>query len=226
MHSDKAYVLHKKPYKDSSELVKLLGQSTGIIDVISKGSRNPKSPFKGQLQPFIESQISYVGRSALKTLIQAEQVGINQACAYLNHVSMLYCNELILLLNFNDDLDFDLYSEYAKTIELLKQNAKVSLILRKFEWYLCCALGYQPSLPADIKPSDSVVFCPTNGLEINQHIKTCTAQSFELFIDEQPLSAVQLKEVNQLMRTIINHMVHGKTIQSRALLINQFNAEK
>ena len=219
MISDQAYVLHKRPFKDSSELIKVLGKHSGVMDLISKGSRNPKSKFKGQLQPFIESQISYSGRSELKTLIHSEQVGVNPACAYLNHVSMLYCNELILLLTFNEDYHAELFELYALTIKALKSTDKVSLILRQFEWRLCCSQGYQLSLPKHIKPTDYVAFCPINGLVVSDQHNPCKAASFSHFVSGQVMSSLMLNEINHLMRTVIDHMVHGKTIQSRALLI-------
>ncbi len=224
MISDQAYVLHKRPFKDSSELIKVLGKQSGVIDLVSKGSRNPKSKVKGQLQPFIECQISYSGRSDLKTLVQSEQVGVNPVCAYLNHVSMLYCNELILLLTFNEDYHAELFELYARTIKALQSAAKVSLILRQFEWRLCCSQGYQLSLPKHIDSTDFVAFCPVNGLVVSDRLKTCTAASFSQFIKGQPLSSTMLKEINHLMRSVIDHMVHGKTIQSRALLIKPTTA--
>ncbi len=220
MISDQAFVLHKRPFKDNSELLKVLTKNNGIIDLVGKGSRNPKSKFKGQLQPFIETEISYAGKSDLKTLVQSEQVGLIHDCAYINHVSMLYCNELLLLLKLNDEHQADLYQDYARTIEALKVAKSVSYILRQFEWRLCCSQGYELSLPETIKATDYVSFCPVNGLVLSQHNKNCTAESFVRFINGEAMDASRLKAVNHLMRDVINHMVHGKVIQSRALLIN------
>ena len=71
MISDQAFIIHKRKYKDSSEIVKLLTRQNGIIDVLAKGSFGNKSKFKGQLHPFIELQVTYTGRSELKTLVDA-----------------------------------------------------------------------------------------------------------------------------------------------------------
>ncbi len=47
-----AYVLHTRPYQESSLLVELLTPQ-GRISVIAKGAKRPKSSYRGILQPFI-----------------------------------------------------------------------------------------------------------------------------------------------------------------------------
>lgn len=218
MISDHAFVLHKRKFKDSSELIKILTKNHGLIDAIAKGSRGPKSKLKGQLQSFIEAEISYSGKSNLKTLISAEQVGIVTACSYVNHVSMLYCNELMLLLNLDEEACRLAYPYYQNTVKLLVVSKKVSVILRYFEWQLCCIQGYQMILNDDIKPSDYIEFKPDCGIEISQSRRACKAQFFVDFLAKKELSNEAIKGINQLMKHVINHMVNGKTIQSRLLL--------
>lgn len=218
MLHDRAYVLHKKPYKDSSELIKILSQQHGVIDLLGKGSRNPKSKFKGQLHPFMACDISFTGRSSLKTLVHVEQSGSPFKSPYINQVAMLYCNELLLLSNYHDEANQSTYASYAQTIEALKQAPSVGLILREFEWQLCCAMGYELSLPPGALPEDGITFDPVNGLEVNVSQACCPAQVFERFLQQKAMSSTQLKQLNVLMRLVVNHLVHGKTIQSRALL--------
>ena len=218
MWHDQAFVLHKKPYKDSSELIKILSQQHGVVDLLGKGSRNPKSKFKGQLQPFMECEISFTGRSSLKTLVQAEQSGSPFKSEYVNQVAMLYCNELLLLSNYHDEANQVIYASYAETIRALQKAAAVSLILRQFEWQLCCAMGYELTLPDAALPDDGLSFDPVNGLEIKQAPPHCPASVFARFLQSKQLDSSQLRQLNGLMRPVVNHLVHGKTIQSRALL--------
>ncbi|WP_223788988.1 DNA repair protein RecO [Marinicella meishanensis] len=218
MLHDRAYVLHKKPYKDSSELIKIFSQHHGVVDVLGKGSRGPKSKFKGQLQPFIECEVSFTGRSALQTLVSAEQPGAPFKTGYTNHVAMLYCNELLLLSNYHDEANQAIYHCYAQTIDGLKSATSVALLLRRFEWQLYCAMGYELTLPQGAKDQDHLAFDSINGLGIKPQSDQCTVAVFRLFTQGADLSAEQLKPLNRLMRGVINHLVHGKTIQSRALL--------
>ncbi len=224
MITDQAFILHKRAYKDSSQLIKLITLDHGIIDVIAKGSLRPKSKLNGQLQPFALAQVNWIGKSALKTLIDAEQSAVLQRCAYKSHVSMLYCNELLTLLRIDEHATQAIFAAYQHTVQALQQSTVVRQILRRFEWRLCCELGYELQLPNESNDDDLLEFDPTNGLIINnkqQHqgkYHPCTVHSFQQFIDSEAMTAEQLNQISHLMRVVINHLVNGKTIQSRALL--------
>lgn len=218
MLTDQAYILHKRPYQDSSELLRCLTHQHGMVDAIAKGSRNPKSKFKGQLQPFIPVQISLTGKSQLKTVTHAEQIGVMPTAAYLNHVSMLYCNELLLLLNLDQEACVSVFPHYAKTIEVLINVKQMSLVLRKFEWFLCGIQGYQLSLPEGLAADDGIDFDPLQGLHLSNQKQACSQQIFSDFLNNRTLEISQLKGLNRVMKKVVNHLVHGKPIQSRQLL--------
>ncbi|TDR16287.1 DNA repair protein RecO [Marinicella litoralis] len=218
MYSDQAFVLHKRPYKNSSELVKLLTLKSGLVDLISKGSRSSRSKFKGMLQPFVLTQVFYTGRSSLKTLTEVSQQAVLKPCPYKNHVSMLYCNELLLLIGMQDEVHSEIFNAYQLTVEQLQNSRSVSLILRKFEWFLSQNIGYELNLPASVNPTDFIEFDPLNGLQKSKQTKICSVHTFNQFIGQQKLNSVEIKEINHLMKSVVNHMVHGKTIQSRNLL--------
>jgi len=220
MFSDQAFVIHKRAYKDSSELIKLLTLENGLVDLISKGSRNPKSKFKGHLQPFLVTEVFFSGKSNLKTLIDASQQGTAKSCAYKNHVSMLYCNELMLLIQIDSESCHQIFEAYQATIEQLHINKTVSLPLRKFEWFLSRQLGYELNVPDEAEETDFVEFDPSSGLLINNQHKTCLVSSLNKFIANKDVNSVEMKQINQLMKSVVNHLVHGKTINSRALLMN------
>ncbi|MCB1583752.1 MAG: DNA repair protein RecO [Xanthomonadales bacterium] len=220
MHTDIAFVLHKRAYKESSELIKLLTKNHGIVDVIAKGSRKPKSKLNGQLQPFSPIEIVYSGRSELKTLTSAFQQGAVKACAYKNHVSMLYCSELLTLLHLDNEACHELFTAYQTAVMALQNTHAVSLILRKFEWQLTQNLGYELSIPPGVEKNDFLSFDPGHGLLLNNDNKICPVSSLKKFTSNQPMQASDIKQVNELMKSVVNHLVHGKTIQSRALLMN------
>lgn len=218
MLTDKAFILHKRAFKESSELIKLLTKSHGVIDVIAKGSRKPKSRLHGQLQPFMLTEVVFVGRSELKTLTHASQQGLLQNCAYKNHVSMLYLSELMTLIQVDCDVCSKLFDDYEKTVAQLPLAGSVSLLLRKFEWSLCKHLGYELNLPVESTQSDFISFDPFLGLQVNNKDKVCSTATLRSFISNEKLLSSEIKQINILMKTVVNHLVHGKTIQSRQLL--------
>jgi len=218
MYNDHAFVLHKKPYKDSSELVKLITEEYGIIDVIAKGSRRPKTKLKGQLQPFILTQINFIGKSPLKTLINAEQQTVINQCSYTHHVSLLYCNELLVLLKLDEEAAKSVFKSYEQVIGRLLSNQPVNLALREFEWLLCCVSGYELTVPKSVGTGDFVKFDYENGL-VEDHTKQgCLVSSFTTFLAAKRLDQKQTKDVSRLMREVVKHMIGGKTIESRRLL--------
>jgi len=218
MITDDAFVLHKINYKNSSEIVKLLTQNHGRIDVVAKGSRGRKSPFKGHLQAFIETTISCQGRQDLKTLTQAEQSGLAGSTDYLNQVAMLYCNELLLLLNMDEEHSTTVYPIYRELLKALRVSQSVALLLRHFELKLCELSGYALTVDQDIADESTLVFQADQGLVASQGHKNCNAGAFRKFVQQQSLSSEELHGLNRLFRSVVHHLVGGRRIRSRELL--------
>lgn len=59
MIKTRAIVLHRFPYSDSSWIVKVLAEESGIVSFIVKGGKRKDSPFKGALDPLSLSEIVY-----------------------------------------------------------------------------------------------------------------------------------------------------------------------
>ncbi|KAA3639305.1 MAG: DNA repair protein RecO [Proteobacteria bacterium] len=213
-----AFILHKIPYKNSSEIVRLLTQTHGRIDVVAKGSRSQKSVFKGQLQAFIKTTISFQGKHALKTLTQAEQTGLTKPADYLNQVAMLYCNELLLMLNMDEEQGIAVYPVYRDLIHKLNSAESVTLLLRYFELTLCRLSGYALSINNDVADNADLVFQANHGLVVSHGHQNCNAETFRRFINRQPLNTAEIRGISRLFRTVVNHLVGGRAIRSRELL--------
>ncbi|MBC7182459.1 MAG: DNA repair protein RecO, partial [Marinobacter sp.] len=63
-----AYVLHRRPWRETSLMVDLFTLNHGRMTVIAKGANSAKSPLKAQLQPFQALVVDWTGRGDLKTL--------------------------------------------------------------------------------------------------------------------------------------------------------------
>lgn len=218
MISDIGYVLHKSAWKDNSELIRLLTMNHGRVDVVAKGSKRNRSPFYQQLHPFMLTQLSFTGRGSLQTLTMAEQTGTHQLYPYLNQVSMLYCNELLMLLTMDEATARQVYPLYEQVINALRQPGPVVGPLRRFEWSLSQCMGYQLAIPQAADEAVSLTFDPLNGLVRSKEQSGCSAATLHAFVDQQSLSPDQWQQISRLMRQIIHHLVHGKPIKSRQLL--------
>jgi len=218
MITDRGYVLHKSAWKDSSELLRLFTCHHGRVDVIAKGSKRNKSAFYQQLHPFLLTELSFTGRGSLHTLIMAEQTGTHRAYPYINQVSMLYCNELMMLITLDEVTAKAVYPLYEQVINALKQGGSVRAPLRHFEWSLTQCLGYQLELPEHNNGSVRLMFDPVNGLVEGGAQQGCPLSDLQAFVHQQELTVEQWQQVSRLMRQIISHLVHGKAIKTRQLL--------
>ena len=54
-----AIVLHRFPYSDSSFIVKVLTEESGIVSFIVKGGKKKESPFRGALDPLALSEVVF-----------------------------------------------------------------------------------------------------------------------------------------------------------------------
>lgn len=217
MNSDQAYILHRRPFSDNSEIIYFLTQTHGILHSLAKGSKNNRSKFKGQLQAFTPTTISWSGKSSLKTLTQAEQSHRPTALNYPNQVALLYLNELILIIDMESGLYQQLFKQYQTTTQQLSTTTNIAYHLRRFEWFLCCLLGYRLQLPTNIKPQQHIVFSTQDGLIIDHQHRKCQANDFLCLTHNQPLSPNQQKAINWLMRPIVHHLSNGKPIKTREL---------
>jgi DNA repair protein RecO (recombination protein O) len=138
-----AFVLHTRPYRETSQLVDLFVASMGKVSVVAKGSRTSRSAVKGLLQPFLPLHIRYSGKSNLKTLVQLEARSPPVVLQGERLFSALYLNELLYHLLEPDTEYPGLYSSYFQTLLVLSdQQQPVSPILRQFELLLLQLLGY------------------------------------------------------------------------------------
>lgn len=144
-----AYVLHLRPYRDTSALVDLLTPDYGRLSVVVRGVRKSKSPKRQLLNPFHGLLISFQGEGDLKLLTQFEsnQRFFNLHAAYL--YSGFYLNELIVRLLPEMDAHNDLFSLYETSIQALHQQEDIEPILRRFEFRLLMELGYAIDLQVD-----------------------------------------------------------------------------
>lgn len=137
-----AYVLHSRPYKETSALVSLLTLDYGRIDGVARGVRQKKSRNRALLQPLQPLQLSWRGDSSLKTLFDIEACGPLPMLGGRALSCVLYANELLNRLLLPQEPAPELFREYALLIAQLQQPEQLEPSLRSFEWQLLATLGY------------------------------------------------------------------------------------
>ncbi|MBT09659.1 MAG: DNA repair protein RecO [Gammaproteobacteria bacterium] len=165
-----AFVIHSKPYKETSLIVTFLCRSAGKISAVAKGAKRKKSKFSGQLEPFQLLNIDFRGKGNLKTLYLAETTNpYKDFISKENLYSGFYINELINFLLVQSDESEELFQLYKESIEELKTKEELEPILRNFELDILANLGYQIDFFNDlnseeeIKSGKSYKYSPQSG---------------------------------------------------------------
>lgn len=142
IHSQPAFLLHSRPFRDSSLLADFLTRDHGRISAIARGVRSSKSKTRALLQAFIPLQINLSGKSELKTLTQVEALGSMPPLKQKSLFAAMYMNELLVRLLHNQDGDAELFSLYEKCLHSLAYTQDIEPLLRNFELDLLELLGY------------------------------------------------------------------------------------
>jgi len=132
------YVLHRRPYGETSLLVDLFARGGGRLRLVARGARRDRAG-----QPFTELAVAWSGRGQLKTLARAEPVPAS--CPPLGGRALylgLYLNELLLRLLPEGDPHPRLYDRYRSLLAELAAGIEAEPLLRRFELALLEELGY------------------------------------------------------------------------------------
>ena len=83
IHDQTAFVLHARPWRETSLLVEVLSAEHGRIGLVARGVQGPKKHvLRAALQPMQSIRFDGVQRGELAQLTSAEAAHIHQAAAY------------------------------------------------------------------------------------------------------------------------------------------------
>lgn len=153
-----AYILHSRPYRDSSVILEVFTAEQGRISLVGRGARRRARGGSNAalLQPFIPLLLSFSGRSEMKTLTQVETAGTAPVLKGERLFSGLYVNELLTRLLHRHDPHPQLFAVYSDTLRELSTAGSVDDVLRRFEFRLLNELGYSFDLCADGRTGELV----------------------------------------------------------------------
>jgi DNA repair protein RecO (recombination protein O) len=137
-----AWLLHSRPFRDTSVLLDFLTPEFGRVSAIARGARGPRSKHKAILQPFQPLTISLFGRSELLNLRDVEAAGPGVLLTGERLFSALYVNELMTRLLRGHEGEATLFGLYSTVLAGLGSNAELEPLLRDFELRVLDALGF------------------------------------------------------------------------------------
>ena len=222
-----AYLLHRRPYANSSLLIEYFSAVHGRFPAIAKGITGGKRRHAaaGVLQPFVPMLIHCAGRGEVKHLTQYE--ALSPAVAL--HGRALYCgfylNELLMRLLQRNDPHETLFALYGDTLRQLSDESVVQQALRNFEVSLLQELGYGLILDHDVRSGEPLrpeqryhylfeqgpVAATADGQSI-VHGSTLLA----LYHREQ-LGPQAMREARRMIRRVLSGYLGEKPLKSREL---------
>ena len=219
------WVLHRRPYRDTSELVDLFTRHHGRVAAIARGSRSGRR--RVPLEPFQPLHASWSGRGELVTLGAVESRGPGLQAAGRRLLSMFYVNELLLRLTARQDPQPEMFSLYEDTIHSLAGDRQEATVLRVFERDLLELLGYGLVLDRDadgsaVEPAIRYVY------RLEEGPRPASRQSpGTLSISGATLAAIRtgrfetadcLHEARVLLTAAIDHQLGGRPLKTRLVL--------
>ncbi len=139
----RAFVLHSRPWSETSLMLDLFSEESGRVKVIAKGARSRRSSLKGALQPFTPLLVRWGGRGDVKTLRSAEAVSLALPLSGIHLYSALYINELVSRVLEQETRFSGLFFDYLNCIQTLAAGSgSPEPQLRRFELALLGHLGY------------------------------------------------------------------------------------
>ena len=232
-----AWVLHKRPYGDSSLLLELLTLELGRVSSVLKGARRKARGGNsgGISQPFTPLLVTLAGRGELKSLRQVETAGPAIVLTGQQLFSGLYLNELITRLLPRFDPHPRLFSHYGQLLPRLT-SGQSEPALRRFECFLLEELGYHLNLSEDaqgdaIISTNSYRFDPQTGLHpLRFSAENCEHSSLQnisggsllelhsWWVTDTPMTLSAMRLIKAMTRRALEVHLGGAPLRSRELV--------
>ena len=222
INTDECFLLHQRPYGETSIISEVFTKKNGKMSLIAKGAKKPKSKFFGYLVPFYKLNITYSGRSELKTLtnIDRDLSDFNNTLSKKSY-SLLYINELLIKLLPKDASHLELFNLYQSFLEEVSKKKEIEIVLRHFELDLLDMLGYGLDYDYDIDNNNPIVpnafytFISEKGFKESD--KAGLSGEHIINIKNRNIEEVTRKSLKEITTKAIRLCLDGKELSSREI---------
>ena len=221
-NSDECFLLHHRSYGETSVIADVFSKNNGKMSLIAKGAKKPRSKFFGYLVPFHKLNISYSGRSELKTLTSIDRNLSNKANTLTKtSYSLLYINELLIKLLPKDAQQEDLFNLYEQFLKKVNNDSNLELTLRHFELDLLDMLGYGFDYDSEIDNQKPIEINSSYSFVSERGFRKSNNSNFLgkdiLSLKNRNLEEVPLKYLKEITTKAINSCLDGRDLTSRKI---------
>ena len=225
------YVLHRRPYRETSLIVDFFTLQNGRVSAMAKGARGPKSDKKSALQPLQAVNFELSGRGSLRNLGRVETTSKSFVLSQQNLFCVFYLNEILNRALPESEAFTRLFHQYELSLQSLqtlsKSEGKLSAIepiLRTFEFVLLEELGYLPDFAYDSQHEAEIV--PNKSYSLMNEIGFVECDPFQshairgqdiLAIDQDDWQPESLRAAKKISRIAMHPILGDKPIKSREI---------
>jgi len=218
-----AYILHHRPYRDTSRILEVLTRDHGRITLFARGVRGPKAKLASILQPFHLLLLSWSGRGEAAQLAGAEVAGQAAVLPANRLMASFYLNELLLKLTTRHDPVPAVFEDYHATLEDLRGGRALEPTLRIFEKRLLDAVGYGLDLASEAQSGRPIEaggyyhFRPAQGLipTVAQAPGALAGRSLLSLGIERLETQRELEDSRRLLQAALAQCLEGRELSTR-----------
>ncbi|WP_213950160.1 DNA repair protein RecO [Luteibacter sp. dw_328] len=222
-----AFILHARPYRETSMLAECLTRDHGRIGVVARGVRREGARTqRAQLEPFQRVELDLLMKGELATLRSAEPSGAVLRLTGDAGLAGLYLNELVVRLTGRQDANPELFAFYDGTLSRMAAGEPLAWTLRRFERDMLGALGYGLQLDIDaidgspVEPALVYFYDPESGVlpgRVGDQRAIRGADLLALAGDTPPDTA-GLSSLRRMMRQVISFHLGGGELKAWRVL--------
>ena len=224
-----AFILHHRPYRDTSLLLEVFTPEHGRMSLVGRGVRRRSrgGSSASLLQAFTPLLLSFSGRSELKTITAVEAAGPALPLRGERVYSGMYMNELLVRLLHRYDPHPRLFAAYGQALESLVESPVVDAVLRRFELNLLHELGYSIDLSVVGDTGDPVradgwyAYEPGRGLVARRDLAEPAAPAYAgkdlLQLAGGDFAGPALRTAKRLLRQVLSEHLGQAPLKSRDL---------
>ncbi|TAL71506.1 MAG: DNA repair protein RecO [Rhodanobacter sp.] len=222
-----AYILHARPYRETSLLLECLTRDYGRLGMVARGVRGERGRRRrAQLEPFQRLAVDFTQRGELATLAGSEVVDTGPVLSGNSSLAGLYLNELVVRLTARQDAQPALFDAYAATLVRLASGAATAWTLRRFERDLLTLIGY--ALPLQTETDGETPLQPAQWYRYDvgqgaSRVPALTPQAVRgadllALATDTPPDAAGLAALRRLMREVIRYHLGGSELRAWRVL--------
>jgi DNA repair protein RecO (recombination protein O) len=229
---ESAYVLHARPWRETSLLVEVLSEHHGRLGLVARGVQGPKRHvLRAALQPLQHIRLDAVQRGELALLRNAEALDAAPLLTGDAALAAFYVNELVLRLAPRSDPHGVLYEAYGEVRARLGAGEPVAWTLRRFERDLLEALGFGIAVDVDgdgvpIDPAARYRLDPEHGARRlhsdrgqGDRDTAATGRALLALAEDRMPEPEDLPGLRRVLRVVLAHHLGGRGLKSWDMLV-------